>query len=144
MTIPILLTAVLIFSLLSLLLVFGVFVLMLNLKNQVSQIYTAMATTVNKLLSIEILTGKMANSFAEYVDVASELVERNRDTMMGDSHQAIYRTLDGKYTASSLEQLLNNIKKDGNADKYLSDDMENLRKLFESDDNGDGDEDGEE
>ena len=143
MTTSILLTAILIFSVLVLLLVFGVFVLVMNLKYQVSQIYSAMTTVVNKIVSIEALTGRLANSFTEYIEIANELADKFGN-MPGESHQALYRTMDGKYTASTLDQLMDKIKKDGNVDKYLSDDMENLRKLFESDEDDDDSEDGSE
>jgi hypothetical protein len=52
----------------------------------------------------------------------------------------MFRTIDGKYAAPSLEKLIEKIKKDGAEGEYLSEDeLDGLRQLFEENDDEDVD-----
>jgi predicted extracellular nuclease len=91
---------------------------------------------LGKILSLEQLTGKIANGMTEFINVTGELVERI--DMMTGNKQPVYRTADGKYSASTLEDLINKIREDNNSDEYFSDDdIKKLRDLFEDDDDDD-------
>ena len=83
---------------------------------------------------------KVGTSFAEFTNIMEVLVDRFEMTSDGRGLNSklgmMYRTLDGKYAAESLEDLINKIKKDGTEDNYLStDELDNLRKMFETTDN---------
>lgn len=120
----------LVISLFSLIIMFLTFLHVLTIKNQVNQIYVAMSTLLGRVFSIEAILNKMSQGFTEFI--------RLTDNMMGypsDDNKIIYKTADGRYTAKSIDELVEKIKKDGNSDEYFTDDeLDKLKKLFDPED----------
>lgn len=88
---------------------------------------------------------KVGNTLTEFTNVMDNLVDKisqPRGLPPGFPPQmgTLYRTLDGKYAAQTLEDLIDKIKEDGNEENYLSEEeMNGLRKLFEDDDDDESD-----
>jgi arsenate reductase-like glutaredoxin family protein len=143
MTVTIMVIVILaIFNILTLLLTFGVYVIVLNTKFHTSQVQNAMTVLVNKTLAVESTLSKLTSSFTEYIEIATEVADKI--SMIVPEEGQVYRTMDGAYSATSLDELINKIKKDGKVEKYLSEDMDQLTKLFEEDMSDDDDDDEEE
>jgi hypothetical protein len=123
-----------IFNVLILGLVFMVYVMILNTKFQINQIHSAMSTVVTKLLGMEQVLSKVVTAFTEFTEMSSEMFDQISMNFGEGGVQNIYRTMDGKYSSNTLEGLVNKIKKDGKEKDYLTDNMDELRELFESED----------
>lgn len=116
-------------NVLSLILVFLMYTYLLTLKMQMQQLHAGMSTTLTKLFSIEHVLSKVSNGFTEFI----QLTESAMDQMHGG--KALYKTSDGKYSAKSIDELIEKIKKDGNAEEYFSDEeLDKLKRLFDNDD----------
>jgi hypothetical protein len=64
----------------------------------------------------------------------------NSSSMDSPGYHTMYRTMDGKYTATSIEDLLAKIRRDGLEKEYLSDEeIDGLRKMFQEEDDEDDD-----
>jgi hypothetical protein len=121
---------------LSLILNFIMFMYVNSMRVHVTQLHAGLGSMLGKILSLEQLTGKIANGMTEFINVTGELVERI--DMMTGSKQPVYRTADGKYSANTLEDLINKIREDHASDEYFTDDdIKKLRDLFEDDDDDD-------
>jgi hypothetical protein len=105
-----------------------------------TQVHQATAQLMVKLHQQEIILGKIAATFNEMTHLMGNVVDKLDDGAPMLSGQMMFRTLDGKHTASNLEEFLRKIK---NTDTpYLSDDeVEQLRKLFGQTDDLDDDND---
>lgn len=125
-------------STIQLLLVFVLFTNFISVKIQIQQIHNGLGAVLNKLVGLEQTTGKMAVGFTEFIKMTEDIVDRVDDTRFGQ----IYKTSDGKYSAQSLDELINKIKNDGNQTEYFSDEeLTKLRRLFEEDDDFDDEDD---
>jgi hypothetical protein len=128
------LVALTIFNVLILGLVFMTYVMMLNTKYQINQIHAAMTTIVTKLLGMEQVLGKVVNALSDLTEVNSEVFDQISMNFGEGAMGNVYRTMDGKYSSNTLEGLVDKIKKDGKEKDYLTEDMDQLRELFESED----------
>lgn len=128
------LVALTIFNVLILGLVFMIYVMMLNTKYQINQIHAAMTTIVTKLLGMEQVLGKVVNALSDLTEVNSEVFDQISMNFGEGAMGNVYRTMDGKYSSNTLEGLVDKIKKDGKEKDYLTEDMDQLRELFESED----------
>ena len=128
------LVALTIFNVLILGLVFMTYVMMLNTKYQINQIHAAMTTIVTKLLGMEQVLGKVVNALSDLTEVNSEVFDQISMNFGEGTMGNVYRTMDGKYSSNTLEGLVDKIKKDGKEKDYLTEDMDQLRELFESED----------
>lgn len=116
-------------NVLSLILVFLMYTYLLNLKMQMQQLHAGMSTTLTKLFSVEHTLSKMSNGFTEFI----RLTESAMDQMY--SGKALYKTSDGKYSAKSIDELIEKIKKDGTTDEYFSEEeLDKLKRLFDNED----------
>lgn len=123
-------------NVITIVLTFMLFVYTLNIRNQVQQIYQAMSTVLMKLFTLEQLTSKMANSFTDFI----KLTEEAFDNAQGPKGMMLYKTTDGKYSAQTVEELIEKIKKDGNGDEYFNDEeLDKLKRLFDNEDDDDSD-----
>jgi hypothetical protein len=100
-----------------------------------SQMYSALTALTARIGEQSTYLQKIGNTLTEFTSLLDDMVfqinGRNNAGML-------YRTMDGKYAAQSLEELIGKIKRDGVEESYLSEEEINgLRKLFEED----GDED---
>jgi len=73
----------------------------------------------------------------------NQLVSIYNNSMDSSGYHTMYRTMDGKYTAKSLDELMNKLQQDGVAKEYLSEEeLEGFRRMFrEYDRDNDQDED---
>lgn len=112
-------------------------VMMLKLLSQ--QLQTTMTAIGNKINMHDVMLVKIGNAFNELTLMLGTLVDKF--SMMDDRSQSgsLYRTMDGKYMGTSLEDLIKKIQADGAEQSYLSqDEIEGLKRLFEDmDDNED-------
>jgi hypothetical protein len=128
------LVALTIFNVLILGLVFMTYVMTLNTKYQINQIHAAMTTIVTKLLGMEQVLGKVVSALSDLAEVNSEVFDQISMNFGEGTMGNVYRTMDGKYSSNTLEGLVDKIKKDGKEKDYLTEDMDQLRELFESED----------
>jgi hypothetical protein len=110
------------------------------------QLHQAMAGLAARAQQQEIIMHKLAASFNEFTNLIGTVVDRLEDfPLMGMPPMKggmLYRTLDGKYAAPSLEDLINKIKKDGTETNYLSEEeIEQLRRMFNEDEEDNSDDD---
>ncbi len=69
--------------------------------------------------------------FSEFIRLTENVV----DTVNGSNSKVMYKTTDGKYTARTVDELIEKIKRDGNTDEYFTDDeLDKLKKMFDPDD----------
>lgn len=101
-----------------------------------TQVHNALGNVVGRMQQQDIYLNKLGNAFGQFTSLIEGMVDKMNDQdMMGPRQGMLYRTIDGKYAASSLEDLVNKIKNDGAEDNYLSkDEIDDLRRLFEDDD----------
>lgn len=112
-------------------LVFITFINVYTMKLQVQQMYVGLSTTVSKIFSIEQILAKISSGFTEFIQLTENMV----DSANGPMNKVLYKTTDGKYAARSIDELIEKIKKDGNNEEYFSDEeLDKLKKMFESDD----------
>lgn len=116
----------------------------ISMKLLTQQLHQAMAGLSARAHQQEIVIHKLASSFNEFTNLVGSVVDRLDDfPLMGMNPNMmrggmVYRTLDGKYAGSSLEDLINKIKKDGVEDNYLSEEeIEKLRQMFNDEDEDD-------
>lgn len=125
------LVASLVINVFTILLTFIIFHTLMSLKPQIQQIHSGLSTTLAKLFSIEHILDKMGNGFTEFI----KLTENMMDYTQGPTGKIVYKTTDGKYTAKSIDELVEKIKDAGEADEYFSDEeLDKLKKLFDEDD----------
>jgi hypothetical protein len=134
----VILTAV--FGAITLWFVLGIWKSILELKSLVQKEVTETKTMISgislRLVNHEKFFEKLGNAVHELVMTLNERFTRP------DNYHTMYRTMDGKYTASSLEDLLIKIRRDGAEKEYLSDDeIDTLRRMFEAEAEDDEDED---
>jgi hypothetical protein len=100
-----------------------------------------MSNLLNRSLLQEQILSKVALTLEEFVETAGQLLDQFNMEGSGKVGQ-LYRTMDGKYSANTLEELVDKIKKNDDEGKYFQEeDMDKLRQLFEEDDDDDGEED---
>jgi hypothetical protein len=128
------LVALTIFNVLILVLVFMMYVMMLNTKYQINQIHSAMTSIVTKLLGMEQVLGKVVTALSDLTEVNSEVFDQISMNFGEGAIGNVYRTMDGRYSSDTLEGLIDKIKRDGKEKDYLTDNMDQLRELFESED----------
>lgn len=108
-----------------------------NNKVILTQISSLLATLVGRSQAQEMYLQKLGSSFTEFANLSGNMLDKIGHSML-PGHSREYRTMDGKYSAGTLEELLGKIREDGVEDKYMSkEDIDNLRKMFEDDDDDD-------
>lgn len=101
------------------------------------QISSLLGTMVGRQQAQEMYLRKLGDSFTEFTNMVGNTFEKLSNGF-GTFSSKEFRTMDGKYSASSLEELISKIKDDGTEDKYLSnDELDNLRKMFDDEDDDD-------
>lgn len=102
---------------------------MLNLKMQIQQLHSGMATALTKIFAVEHILEKIGNGFTEFVKMTENVVDQFSDG------KTLYKTSDGKYSAKSIDELIQKIKKDGNSEEYFNEDeLDKLKRLFDNED----------
>jgi hypothetical protein len=128
------LVALTIFNVLILVLVFMMYVMVLNIKYQINQMHSAMTSIVTKLLGMEQVLSKVVTALSDLTEVNSEVFDQISMNFGEGAIGNVYRTMDGRYSSETLEGLIDKIKGDGKEKDYLTDNMDQLRELFESED----------
>lgn len=108
-----------------------------NIKNTlyISQLHTGMTTILGRVLSVEATTVKIANSFTEFINSTGDMMDKLMMINSPNRMNSIYKTTDGKFTASSLDELIGKIKKSGSETDYFNDEeLDKLKKMFEESD----------
>lgn len=117
-----------------LILAFLTYINTLGLKFYLTQVHTGLSSVLVKLHSLEQFSQKLGNSFNEFIQVVEGMMEKMDEAMQMKRGQ-IYKTMDGKYTAGSIEELIEKIRNNNEEEDYFSEEeMEKLRNLFETDD----------
>lgn len=115
-----------------------------SIKILIGQIHAGLGQVGAKLQSQEVYMQKLGSSFTEFTNIIEDALDKLDFpwNMMQGKPSAMFKTIDGKYTATTLEDLIEKIKKDGVESNYLSqDELNNLRRLFDTDDDEDEDDD---
>lgn len=137
----VLIAGMVVLGIINLMLLFFVFTLFKDnsaLKILVTQMHVGLGNLTGRIVNQESYLQKVGTTFSEFTGIMEEMVEKLDASLMFSPNSKMgmmYRTLDGKYAAQSLEELINKIKKDGKENNYLSDDeIDELRNMFESSD----------
>ena len=121
-------------NVLLLILTFLMYTYLVSAKIHISQMHAGLASILGKVISLEAVTSKMGEGFTEVIALTEDMLGRLGMEAGGYSHQ-VYKTKDGKYTAKSLDELLNKIREDDAESEYFSDgEINKLRNMFEGDD----------
>jgi len=128
------LTILLVVSVLSLILNFIMFSKLTEMRVHLNQVHASMGSILTRILGLEQLTSKLSIGFTEFMNSFEDVLDHITMPGLHGSSSQLFRTTDGKYTATSLEDLVEKIKKDGKSSEYFKDeDMDNFRSLFEDD-----------
>lgn len=128
----------LVVNLFGIILLFLTFLNVYNMKIQTQQIHVGLSTTLSKLFAIEHILTKLGNGFTEFIRLTENMV----DQVNSPGHKVLYKTTDGKFTARTIDELIDKIKKEGNSNDYFSDEeLDKLKKMFDSEDDFDEEED---
>lgn len=123
-----------------LLLVFVIIMYMtiFEMRLYIRQLHTGVSNLLSRVLTIETVMNKIGMGLTELTNFSGNIIEMITAGKTGK----IFKTTDGKYVASSLEELLNKVQQDNAESDYFSeDDLEKLRSMFEQDDSDEEDED---
>lgn len=113
-----------------------------SIKLLIGQMHGALGNTISRIQAQEMYLQKLGNAFSEFTELTERIAERLENDNIRNASMGMFRTIDGKYSAPSLEKLIEKIKKDGNENEYLSEDeLDGLRSLFEETNDIDDDED---
>lgn len=125
-----------------LILAFSLYKETLGIKSSIKELHVGLITTLNKVHGLEHLSNKIGSSFAEFINLTGNVVEHIEMMIGGVRSKQIYKTSDGKYTATSIEELINKIKDSNEDSKYFSDDeLKQLRNMFDDTDDDEDDDD---
>lgn len=116
-----------------------------SIKLLIGQMHGALGNTITRIQAQEMYLQKLGNAFSEFTNLTERIAERIESIESPRNFSTgIFRTIDGKYAAPSLEKLIEKIKKDGAEGEYLSEEeLDGLRQLFEENDDEDVDDDNE-
>lgn len=113
----------------------------LTTKINMQHFQAALGAVISKLNSIEGFNIKLGSSFSEFINMTGDMVDKIDDMLKPTGGIPMYRTMDGKFSARSLDELLNKIKKANKESDYLSDEeLNKLKELFNSEENDSDDE----
>lgn len=100
----------------------------------IGQIHGALGNVASRVHAQETYLQKLGSAFSDFTNLMESVAEKIE--MVTNMRQgSVYRTMDGKYAASSLQDLIEKIRKDGVENEYLSEEeLEGLRQLFADDD----------
>jgi len=103
----------------------------------IGQIHGALGNVASRVHAQEAYLQKLGSAFSDFTNLMESVAEKIE--MVTNMRQgSVYRTMDGKYAASSLQDLIEKIRKDGVESEYLSEEeLEGLRQLFADDDEDD-------
>lgn len=117
-------------NVISLVLIFIMYHNMISMKLHITQAHTGLASILSRTLAIEATLVRISGGFTDLVDTTGNLLDR-----MEGSMSPLFKTSDGKYVASSIEELIIKMKTDKKDSEYFSDEeVDKLRQLFEPDD----------
>ena len=117
------------------LLVFSSFKDLQNVKLLNQQTHAAMGTMVGRLLNLETAVGSVMAGLTDLVNFTENIVDKVEFDITQE-----YRTPDGKFRASSMDELMDKMRRDKEGPEDF---MGNLRNLFEQPDDDDIDDDDE-
>lgn len=137
--IELLLAAVIISNIILLFIVISLVRDLVTMKMMIQQVHMAFGNVMNKLSGHDILLAKIGNAFNELTTTLGNVVDKLTMLESFPPHMgSLYRTMDGKYTGSTLEELIKKIQASGEEQSYLSqDELDSLRRLFEDEDDDD-------
>lgn len=131
-------------NILLLVLVFLNYKEILTTRSSIKESHVVLLATLSKVQNLEHLSNKIGTTLSEFINLTGNVVDR-LETMIDNSRSKhFYKTSDGRYTATSLEELMNKIKDSDDGSKYFSDDeLDKLRDMFgdEGDDDLEDDDD---
>lgn len=122
-------------NLLSFILVFLMYTHLLSIKNTVNQLREGVGTTLMRMMNLESLLSKIGGTLTEFINTTGDLIDKISVVGMIGGSTKIYKTSDGKFTASSIEDLMNQVRGSKKDSEYFSDDeIERLKNMFNVDD----------
>lgn len=117
-------------NVISLALIFVIYHNMISMKLHITQSHTGLATILGRIMAVEATLVRMATGLTDLVNTTGEMLDR-----VDGPTRPIFKTSDGKYVASSIDELISKMKGDKKSSEYFSDEeVDKLRKLFEPDD----------
>jgi hypothetical protein len=118
-----------------LILLFLTYTNLISIKIYITQLHTGMASILGKLLSVEQMVNKLGVNFTDFINTTGDMIDKFAIMQSSQHNSSVYKTTDGKFTAASIDDLINKIKKAGSESDYFSDDeLNKLKKMFDLDD----------
>jgi hypothetical protein len=117
-----------------LVLVFIMYANISTMKIHLTQVHAGLGSVLGKMLAMEQVISKLAMGFSEFVEMSGNLIDRLNGELSDTETGALYRTIDGKYSASSLEELMEKIKGNEDDRNTFNEDIDRLKNIFEDDD----------
>jgi hypothetical protein len=113
-----------------------------NFNILLTQVHAATGALSQKIQSQEIFLNRLGSAFSDLTNSLESMSDKIQFVLeAGPRMGSMYRTIDGKYTATTLEDLINKIKEDNVEEKYLSqDELDSIRDLFEKEEHSSDDE----
>lgn len=108
-----------------------------NVKNvlYVQQLHTGMTSILARILALEATTTKIGNSFTDFINTTGDMIDKLMMMNSSNRMNPLYKTVDGKFTATSIDELIDKIKQSGSESKYFNEDeIDKLKKMFEDND----------
>lgn len=125
-------------SVISFLINFVMFLKITEMRVHLNQVHASMGSILTRILGLEQITSKLTTGFSEFMDSFGDIIDHLGMMNMNGTHSQLFRTTDGKYSATSLEDLVDKIKKDGKDSEYFKDhSIDDFKNLFEDDDDED-------
>ena len=129
-------------TILSLCLNLFIYVALSKQATHIEQIHAGLSSTLARVVGISSGMASLSNAFETFIETTHEMLDHFQmggpmsahRGMMNTSVDTMYRTMDGAYTAGTLEDLINKIKDAGEEGKYLKDmnsEFDDLRSMFE-------------
>jgi hypothetical protein len=113
-------------------LVFIMYNMILNLKNKTEQQQIVIASLLKSSIGVEQAVSKLITVFTDFTESMDEAIDQIIMNFVPPPGRTMYSTSDGKHSAPSIEGLMNKIKNSGDEKKYIMEDMDKLRNMFET------------
>lgn len=118
----------------------GAYLKLEKLISRSSQQKIVNVAVTGRLKEIETFCNKLGTSITELISLLESITKYIEQDNSHGVIDGVYKTLDGKYTANSIDELIRKIRNDDGSDssELTQEDIDKMRKMFEDEDKDDG------
>lgn len=100
----------------------------------IQNILNGIGTLITRSMVLDHNLQKLSTGFTDFIDATGNLVDKVQLMANQLGADGMYRTMDGRYTANSIEELIHKIRRDKNESSYFDEDeLDKLRRMFGDD-----------